>query len=210
MKLKIKKLIIIICAIFLFIFALSIFSRFANGNNKKPHILQNLQVKNRNISGLNLNVNGDAHINGQGAVFDFKSHSKKHSEHLNDIFDIPNKKYPEYSKLLILHSKSKKNLNGGSMAANQAYFMKTPPGFQNVKDLNKIVKNLKFKGFSKKNNKDMDLIFTGGKIAMIRIDGKSHYIHAGENIEGIFILKVEPSKIIYTRKGEILYKYLND
>ena len=55
----------------------------------------------------------------------------------------------------------------------------------------------------------MVLIFTGGNTALVKINGKKHYVHAGENIDDVFILKIEPSKIIYSRKGKILYKYLN-
>ncbi|MHB1704190.1 MAG: hypothetical protein ACYCS0_08295 [bacterium] len=203
MKSKVKKFAVIIFAFFIFITVLSTLSRLKSGNNKKINILHNTSCKNKKITKLNLSV--------KGKYTELKAESTELSKKpLKDIFSIPNKKYENYSRLFILHSKSQKNVVADYAAKPAPYFINANSGFNKGGNLSNVVKNLKFKGFSGKNKRTVVLIFTGGNTALVAINGKKHYIHTGENIGGIFILKVEPSKIIYSRKGKILYKYLND
>jgi hypothetical protein len=203
MKSKIKKFAVIIFAFFIFIAVLSMLSRFKSGNNKKLNILHKTQYRNRGTTKLNLIVK-DKDIRQKAESGEL---SKKP---LKDIFNIPNKKYGKYGRLFILSSKSQRNEVAGYAAKPAPDSMNQNRNFGNGANLSNIVKNLKFNGFSEKNKRGVALIFTGGNTALLKINGKKHYVHTGENIGGVFILKIESSKIIYSRKGKILYKYLND
>jgi len=200
--LKIKKFTVIIFTFFLFIAVLLMLSRFKTENNKKINILHNTLCRNKRITKLILSV--------KGKYTGLKAESTKLSKKpLKDIFSIPNKKYGKYSRLFILPSKSQKNGVADYAAKPASNFINSNYNFNKGGNLSNIVKDLKFKGFSGKNKRAMVLIFTGGNTALVKINGKKHYVHAGENIDDVFILKIEPSKIIYSRKGKILYKYLN-
>ena len=203
MKSKIKKFAVILFGFFLFIAVLSMLSRFKDGNNKKLNVTYKPAHRSKGIIKLNLSVNGKDRVP--------KAESTELSKKpLKDIFNIPNKKYGKYSRLFILPSKPQKNGAADYVAKPAPDFMNPNRSFDNGGNLSNIVKDLKFKGFSGKNKRAVALIFTGGNTALVKINGKKHYVHTGENIGGVFILKIEPSKIIYSRKGKILYKYLND
>ena len=116
---------------------------------------------------------------------------------LKDIFNIPDKKYKKFNRLFI--SPEKINNNGMKVFANAS----RPGGV----DLPNFIKKLKFKGFSEKKSSPPSLIFISGKTALLRADGRSYYVRAGENIKGMFILKVGLTGVSYSDKGKI--KYLN-
>ncbi|MGC8553914.1 MAG: hypothetical protein ACP5NA_00240 [Candidatus Acidulodesulfobacterium sp.] len=203
MKSKIKIFFVILFAFFLFIVILSLLNRFKAGNNKKLNILHKTPYRNKEINKLDLSVKvKDGRPKAESTQLSRKP--------LRDIFNIPHKKYEKYSRLFIPHSKSQKNATAGYAAKSAPDLMNQNRSFYNGGNLSNIVKNLKFKGFSDKNKRAVALIFTGGNTALIKINGKKHYVHTGENIGGVFILKIEPSKIIYSSKGKILYKYLKD
>ncbi len=195
MKSKIKKFAVIIFAFLIFVAVLSMLNRFKSGNNKKLNILHKTPYRNRGTTKLNLSIAVKKGISQKAESTEL---SKKP---LRDIFSIPNKKYRKYGRLFKVTDYA---------AKPSSNFINSNNNFNSGGNLNNIVKNLKFKGFSRKNKNRMALIFTGGNTALLQINGKKHYVHNGENIGGVFILKIEPSKIIYTRKGKILYKYLND
>jgi hypothetical protein len=204
MKSKIKNFFVILFAFFLFIVILSLLNWFKAENNKKLNILHKTpSYRIKGINKLDLSVKAkDGRPKAEAAQLSRKP--------LKDIFNIPHKKYEKYGRLFISHSKLQKNGATGYAVQNVTDFMNPNSNFDNEGNLSNIVNNLKFKGFSGKNKRAVALIFTGGNTALIKINGKKHYVHTGENIGGVFILKIEPSKIIYSSKGKILYKYLSD
>ncbi len=115
---------------------------------------------------------------------------------LKDIFDIPYKKYKRFNRLFI----SSRHVSGG---AGNSFNSGQPVG----SNLSNFITKLKFKGFSKKTRAYPSLIFISGKIALLKIDGRSYYVHTGESVRGIFILKIGLSGVSYSDGGKI--KYLN-
>jgi len=111
---------------------------------------------------------------------------------LKDIFDIPRKKYKRFNQPFIPASKT------GSNATN--VFARGEAGRENLPN---FIKGLKFKGFQGKKPASPSLIFISGKTALLEIGGRSHYVRAGENIGGMFILKIGLTGVSYSHKGKI-------
>jgi hypothetical protein len=124
-----------------------------------------------------------------------KTGSRQGGSRLKDIFYIPdNKKYEKFNRPFVpVPNMRKKNINffssGQAVKGNL-------PGF---------IKNLKFRGFAKNEAvyAQPALIFIAGKIALMKIGGRKYYVHAGEYLKNMFILKVGLSGISYSDKGKI-------
>ena len=134
-----------------------------------------------------------------------KPEKKSLKNNLKDIFNIPDKKYKKFNRLFI--SSAKINNNGMKVFVRGGADGSLGSGRPGGENLPNFIKRLKFKGFSKKNPAPPSLIFISGKTALLKIGGISYYIHAGESIKGMFILKIGLTGVRYSDKGKI--KYLN-
>ncbi|MFW0884568.1 hypothetical protein ACMCNP_05925 [Candidatus Acidulodesulfobacterium sp. H_13] len=108
---------------------------------------------------------------------------------LRDIFNLPDRRDVKFNSRFVLSAKN----NGRDSSRHSGNVL---PYFFN---------NIKIKEFSHDMMLHPSLIFTGGKVALIKIDGKPYYVHAGTNIKDIFIIKVGLSGISYSYKGKIKY-----
>ncbi len=203
MRLKLKKFFIFSLSVFLFVVILSVLNRFANGTKRTLHTLHKMPAAYNNYEIKKIKKQSiSSAMSKQGA---YRHYSKKS---LKDIFNLPGKKYSKFSRLFMLSAKKAKDGVRNSMPALPAGL--SDSNFLGGGDLDNIVKNIKFKGFPRKKNQVVSLIFTSGKIALVRINGNRHYVHTGENIDGVFILKIGSSKISYSYKGKIKNKYIDD
>ncbi len=202
MKSKIKKFVMIVSLLFLFIVILSMLNGFKTKDNKKLKILHAVSFEDRRIAKFNFNVKSK---NIKPEVEPAASSKKP----LNDIFSIPYKKYEKYDNLFIYFPKHHRSGTAYYNAKPALDFINRNHSLNSGENFNNIVNNLKFKGFSGKERRKLTLMFIGGTTALIKINGKKHYVHKGEKIGDVFILKVDPSKIVYARKGKILFKYIN-
>ncbi|MDA8158252.1 MAG: hypothetical protein M0034_03590 [Deltaproteobacteria bacterium] len=181
-KKSVKWFALFLFGIFLFIFALNRLER--KFGHKK---VSGSEIKNKKTFGFVIKPK---------KIFS-NSNAGNSKNSLKDIFNIPDKKYKKFNRLFI--SPEKINNNGMKVFANAS----RPGGV----DLPNFIKKLKFKGFSEKKSSPPSLIFISGKTALLRADGRSYYVRAGENIKGMFILKVGLTGVSYSDKGKI--KYLN-
>ncbi|HEC24813.1 MAG TPA: hypothetical protein ENI54_02180 [bacterium] len=108
---------------------------------------------------------------------------------LRDIFNLPDKRDMKFNSHFALSVKN----NGIDSSRHSGDVL---PYFFN---------SVKIKKFSNDIILHPSLIFTGGKVALIKIDGKPYYVHAGTNIKDIFIIKVGLSGVSYSYKGKIEY-----
>lgn len=181
-KKSVKWFALFLFGIFLFIFALNRLER--KFGHKK---VSGSEIKNKKTFGFVIKPK---------KIFS-NSNAGNSKNSLKDIFNIPDKKYKKFNRLFI--SPEKINNNGMKVFANAS----RPGGV----DLPNFIKKLKFKGFSEKKSSPPSLIFISGKTALLRADGRSYYVRTGENIKGMFILKVGLTGVSYSDKGKI--KYLN-
>lgn len=108
---------------------------------------------------------------------------------LRDIFNLPYKRDMKFNSRFTLSAKD----NGIEASRHSGG---VSPYFFN---------NTKIKESSNDIMPHPSLIFTGGKVALIKIDGKPYYVRAGTNIKNIFIIKVGLSGVSYSYKGKIKY-----
>lgn len=126
---------------------------------------------------------------------------KKYSKnHLKDIFSFSDAKYKKYNRIFISSIKTDGDRNNKVDAL--------PAISLGANHLSYFIQNLKFKGFSKNKNIVPSVIFISGKTALIKIKNKKYYVRQGENIKGLFILKIDLSGIGYSSKGKI--KFINN
>ncbi len=176
-------------ALFLFLSFLFIIilDRLGNGfKNKIIPAISDYRVKGKKVFGRALKANG---------------HYSKNN--LKDIFNLPGKKYKKFNRLFIVPAKT--DNNGMKAFMRGAVGEPSNNGQSGGGTLPNFIKNLKFKGFSKKRPSPPSLIFISGKTALLKIDGRNYYVHAGENIKGMFILKIGLTGVSYSDKGKIKY-----
>lgn len=167
-----------------------IFLLIAILNIIKNKYISKQSFKSKNITGLHLE-SAPRSINLPHPLKSQKSKIK--AEKLKDIFNLPDKNDDKFSSPFLIKSVNiPKNINYVNPERNLPNFLK----------------NIKFKGFPNKKTFKLSMIFVTNKIALIEINGGKYYVHSGENIKGVFILKVDLSGIIYSRNGKIKIKHL--
>lgn len=188
-----KWIILFFIIVFLFILILNMLNWRGNGfknRAKQSGIARRVLSKIKNKNGL---------------YFDPKTNSnsklklkplKAHIVYLKDIFKFPSRKYKKFNRPFI-SSFNKKNGKINSFSTVPINVV------NNAGNLSGFIKKIKFKGFSNKKLTSPTLIFTAGKIALIKMDGKKYYVHSGEKLKGIFILEIGLSNISYSIKGKI-------
>ncbi len=185
--------------ILLFIIGIFLFVILLNwlGKNSKNKSAINYRVKNKKTFSI---VSKHRKKFIKPNIYDSKNNLR-----LKDIFNIPDKKYKKLDTLFIYPVKINNNGTKINLSGKTGdYFNSTIPTGE---ELPYFIKKLKFKGFHKKTQVPLSLIFISGKTALLEIGGKSYYVRTGENIGGIFILKIDLNGISYSDDGKI--KYLN-
>ena len=146
--------------------------------------------KSKNITVLHP-VSASRSINLPNSLMSGKS--KRKTAKLKDIFNLPDKNDDKFNSPFLTKSiNTSKNINYVNHGRNLPNFLK----------------NIKFKRFPNKKTFRLSVIFITNKIALIKINGGKYYVHSGENIKGVFILKVNLSGISYSRNGKIKIKHL--
>ncbi|MHB8232137.1 MAG: hypothetical protein ACYDDB_04475 [bacterium] len=191
---------LLIIIIFLFVLILNILNRrefrFKN-RAKQSGFARNVSPLAREISQPSsiekhvFSESGDERaFSASGDASNYKTNNK----YLKDIFHFPDMKYKKFNRPFVSRLKIRNNkinyFGAGSISGG------------NLPD---FIKKLKFKGFSNKKTSPPSLMFTGGKIALMKIGGKKYYVHSGEHVKGMFILKVGLSGISYSNMGKIKY-----
>ena len=173
--------------LFLIVILLFIFLLNWLGKNSKNKSNINYRIKNKKTF-LKTNI-----------------YDSKNNLRLKDIFNIPDKKYKKFDDLFIYPAKINDNRNKRNLSGKAGNYFNSiiPTG----EELPYFIKKLKFKGFHKKTQVSPSLIFISGKTALLEIGRKNYYVRTGENVEGIFILKIGLNGISYSADGKI--KYLN-
>ncbi|MHB1697085.1 MAG: hypothetical protein ACYCSQ_03130 [bacterium] len=182
-----KWIILFFITIFLFILILNILKRRGNGfknRAKQNGFAHGISYKIKNKNALNLILKPKL------------KPSKAKNEYLKDIFNLHGKKYKKFNRPFVSALKRK----NGKINSFSPDLINTG---NNAGNLSGFIRKLKFKGFSSNKPPSPSLIFTAGKIALIKIGEKKYYVHSGEKLKGMFILKIGLSDISYSRKGKI-------